>query len=648
MRISSLSTFPAQRAALPVETVYNDALALYEGGDLLDALELLATIDEAGIRSDPRIAALLANTHLKLGNLAAAAERFELLAGLLPAKRAFFLKFAATLYQRCRENERLAAIGLEVILAGQAEQPLVLAILEAMLQQNRVTEIEPLLVHLDGSDPKHFYFLLGYYRRMGDRERCYRSMVQGAALFPEEIGFNVEMYSFARGACDFPVMRAFDALMRTPRTAFAEEIFISEPVLRRLYWCENESELAKPSQESRYLALQKTSSRLRRTVAPYGEKLRIGYISDEFGHYIVMQVIEQVLRHHDRERFDFRFFCYTGKHARRYQDQWPDWMRQAVIPIRDMSDEAAAKAIADERIDILVDLKGHTQGARQNVMRLTDAPVTATYIGYPGTVAGADIDYIISDRIVTPDSSKPHYAEKLCRLPEVQMPNRPFDARQITTQSRRDWGLPDDRFVFASFNGMNKMTPRVMDLWCRILRDAPDAVFWLLCSDEDFTRRNLLTEFRRQGIDETRIIPTGKVAAIEDYLGRARLADLALDMLPYNGHSTTADLLRAGLPVLTVKGTAYQSRVSWSLLRACGIEELAADDDDGYCAIASRFANNPASLSPIRARLEASRAQSPIFNPERMARHIESAFELMAERARLGLAPDHIDVPALP
>ncbi|MDB5554085.1 MAG: hypothetical protein JWL86_4069, partial [Rhizobium sp.] len=552
MRILSLSTSPAQRAALPVESIYKHALALYEAGDLPGALDLLAAVDEAGIRSDPRLAALLANTHLKLGNLPAAAERFALLADLVPAKRGFFLKFAVTLYQRCGEKQRLATIGPEVILDGQAEQPLVLAILDAMLQQNRIPEIEPLLVHLDRSDPKHFYFLLAYYRRIGDKERCYGAVVEGSARFPGEIGFNVEMYSYARGACDFPVMRTFDALMQTPRTPFAEEIFISEPVLRRLYWCEDEGELAKPSQESRYLALQKMpyslSGRLRRPISPQDEKLRIGYISDEFGHYIVMQVIETVLRYHDRERFDVRFFCYTGKHARRYQDQWPDWMRESVIPIRDMSDEAAAEAIADEKIDILIDLKGHTQGARQNIMRLTDAPVTATYIGYPGSVTGADIDYVISDRIVTPDSSRPHYEEKLCRLPEVQMPNRAFNAGQITPQSRRDWGLPDDRFVFASFNGMNKMTPRVMDLWCRILRDAPEAVFWVLCGDDDFTRRNLLKEFYRQGIDEARIIPTGKVASVEDYLSRVRLADLALDMLPYNGHSTTADLLRAGLP----------------------------------------------------------------------------------------------------
>lgn len=647
-----MSTFSAQRAARPIETIYNEALALYECGNLPDALNQLASIDETGVRSDSRIAALLANTHLKLCNLDAAAERFELLAELIPPKRSFFLKFATTLYQRTANDERLAAIGAEVIVAGQAEQPLILDILQAMLRQNHVGELEPLLAHLDRSRPQHFNFLVAFYRRAGDKERLYGAVVEGAKRFPAEIGFRVEMYSLARAVCDFPLMREFDLLMRVPRTPSAEELFVSEPVLRRLYWCEDEIELAKPSQESRYLALRKTSiptpRPVRRPISPRGEKLRIGYISDEFGHYIVMQVLESVLRHHDRARFDFRFFCYTGINARKYQNQWPEWMRQGVVPIRDLSDEAAAEAISDEKIDILVDLKGHTQGARQNIMQLTDAPVTATYIGYPGTVTGADIDYVISDRIVTPDSSKPHYEERLCRLPEVQMPNRAFDAGQIKTQSRNNWGLPDDRFVFASFNGMNKMTPRVMDLWCRILRDAPEAMFWMLCGDDDFTRRNLLAEFHRQGINESRIVLTGKVASIEDYLSRARLADLALDMLPYNGHSTTADLLRAGLPVLTVKGRAYQSRVSWSLLRACGVEDLAADDDGAYCMLASGFANDPATLSPIRAKLEAARASSPIFNPERMARHIESAFELMAERARLGLAPDHIDVTALP
>ena len=652
MRISILVTLSAQCAAIPIERLYNEALTLYEGGKLPEALDRLGMINEAGIRSDPQIAALLANIHLKLGNLTAAAERFELLAELMPRKRSSFLNFAATLYHSAAHDERLAAIGAGVIVTGGADQPLTLAILQAMLRQDRIGELEPLLAYLDRSQPQHFHFLIAFYRRTGNKERSYSSVVDGARRFPADIGFSVDMYAQARAVCDFPVMREFDRLMQAPRTPFAEEIFISEPVLRRLYWCEDESELAKPSQESRYLALQTRSipapRHVCREISPPGEKVRIGYISDEFGNYIVMQVIESVLRHHDRDRFDFRFFCYTGLNARKHQSQWPDWMRRAVVPIRDLSDEAAAAAISDARIDILVDLKGHTHGARQSIMRRTDVPVTATYIGYPGTVTGAGIDYIISDPIVTPDGSKPYYEEKLCRLPDVQMPNRTFDAGQIKMQTRKDWGLPDDRFVFASFNGMNKMTPRVMDLWCRILRDAPDAVFWVLCGDDDFTRQNLLAEFQRQGIQASRVILTGKVVSIEDYLSRARLADLALDMLPYNGHSTTADLLRAGLPVLTVKGKAYQSRVSWSLLRACGIEDLAVDDDDAYCATASDFANDPATLLPLRARLEAARARSRIFNPERMARHIESAFEAMAERARLGLAPDHIDVPALP
>jgi predicted O-linked N-acetylglucosamine transferase (SPINDLY family) len=647
--ISGLQAFRAPIQGL-IMTVDEDlspdiasvARGFYDSGNFARVLALLPA---AGISDvDPRVLGYAANANLKLGRPAAAADCFVAMADRVSTERWFALKSAATLYLRVADTGKLAGIAAAAIRANPTDPACAFSVLRAVHAMLPLETVEPLLDYLNHRNGEHVHFIIHFYReRKKDFARAYSEIIKGVEKCPDDGFLLILRYSWARVACDFPLLRAFDHLMALPRSPVAEKIFLNETALDRLYWSDNEEAQTAPVAHAQRFVRNGHYSRRRREVGDASRPLRIGYISNDFGHEVVMTVFRPVLERHDPGSVEIRLFCYSSPEVREFQRNWSEKLRAAIVPIADLTDQQAAEVIAAAEIDILVDLKGHTRGERLPIMRLTDAPVTATYLGYPGS-AFAGIDYVITDPVVTPDTSKPFYDEKLCRLPEVQMPNGPLTDNPCRF-SRGELGLPENSFVFASFNGQQKITPRTLDLWVRILAQTPASVLWLACS-EMLAAENLRAEFSRLGIDPQRIIFNTKIS-FPDHIGRLALADLVLDTLPYNGHSTTADMLRGGLPVLTVKGNSYHSRVSWSLLKSCGIEELAAENDEDYCRVAAELARNPARLGEIRHRLRNNRAASPLFDPDRMARHLERAYQMMAERARAGLAPDHFDVPPL-
>jgi predicted O-linked N-acetylglucosamine transferase (SPINDLY family) len=267
-----------------------------------------------------------------------------------------------------------------------------------------------------------------------------------------------------------------------------------------------------------------------------------------------------------------------------------------------------------------------------------------TWLGYPGSVPGVGLDYTISDRIVTPDSSKPHYEEKLCRLPECYQPNDSVSRPRPRPARRADHGLPEGAFVYASFNNVYKINREMVAVWADILRRTPDSVFWCLAPVP--ARANLLEAFAAERVDAERLVFAGAI----DYaahIDRVALADLALDTFPCNGHTTTSDLLWAGVPVLALSGESFASRVSESLLSAIGLEEMAVRDRAAYADLAVRLHDDRPLLAFYAERLARNLSSAPLFDSTRFTRHLESAFAAMAARARAGLPPDHIDVPAM-
>ena len=413
-----------------------------------------------------------------------------------------------------------------------------------------------------------------------------------------------------------------------------------------IMWCDDESLNARVTRMHGGTPFT-AQSRLARRSRPhvFGERIRVGYLSNDIcDQHATMRLFQGVLLCHDREKFDITLYCHTDDDVLS-ADQGLRNQYGTIVPIRALDDAHAADLIRARGIDILVDLKGHTKDARISLVNRGLAPIQVAYLGFPGSGTGIDCDYIIGDRIVTPDASRPYYHEKFCRLPDSYQANDRLHRVLPPPATRESLGLPAEAFVIASFNAVKKITPRTARLWARILVAIPQSILWMMCDDDN--ARAYFTAFMASfGVAAERI-HFARRADYPAHVARLQAADIALDTFPTNGHTTTSDKLWAGLPVLTFKGRNFTSRVSESLLTAIGMPELVADDEDGLVDLCIAFAGNPVRLGEIRARLAENRLVAPLFDTARFTRHLERAYEMMVERERQGLEPDHFDVPAL-
>lgn len=388
----------------------------------------------------------------------------------------------------------------------------------------------------------------------------------------------------------------------------------------------------------RYAGLAKQA--LTRTAVMARKKLRIAYISADFrDHPVTHQAIE-LFERHDRTRVETFGICLwpvpdtaMGARVRSAFDHF--------IECYDRADVDIARRLADLQIDIAIDLGGHTDKARPQVLAFRPAPVTATYIGYPGTLGGDYVDYIIADRWTIPPDCERHYAEHVVRLPLCFMPSDSTLQPSLRPVSRAEEGLPADGFVFANFNKSDKLTPEVFDIWMRLLTSVPGSVLWLNVQLQT-ARNNLVREAGSRGIDPARLVFAARTPSREDHLARLTLADLFIDTFPYNAHATTADFLYAGVPVLTVIGRTFASRVAASLLSKAGTEGLIASSLGEYEAQAIALANDPARLDDWRRIIAAHRHSEA--DTERLARAVEDAYFAMWDRRVRGLAPQGFDV----
>jgi predicted O-linked N-acetylglucosamine transferase (SPINDLY family) len=313
-----------------------------------------------------------------------------------------------------------------------------------------------------------------------------------------------------------------------------------------------------------------------------------------------------------------------------------------IIDISAMGDVEATAAIRAQGIDILVNLNGYFGAQRNGVFARRAAPIQVNYLGFPGTLGAGFMDYIIADPHVLPAEHRRFYSEKVAWLPHCYQAND--DRRDIAAVSptRQDCGLPSDGFVFCCFNNVYKITPQAFARWMRILVVIDGSVLWLL-DDSEAAVANLRREAEARGVDSGRLIFAKRVPPAE-HLARHRCADLFLDTLPYNAHTTASDALWAELPLLTCEGTTFAGRVAASLLRALDLPELIAADGDAFERRAIELARQPAQLSALRDKLAHARLAAPLFNTRRTARDIEAAFRLMQARRLAGLAPHHLAV----
>ena len=367
------------------------------------------------------------------------------------------------------------------------------------------------------------------------------------------------------------------------------------------------------------------------------DRIRIAYLSADFRNHAVAYLTAGLFECHDKPRFETTAISFVPAEdptiRRRFENAF-----ERFIDVEDKNDGEIANLLRQNEIDIAIDLMGHTQHARLGVFARRPAPIQVFYLGYAGTLGANFIDYIIGDQTVIPEEHRAFYTEQVVWLPDsylVTDHRRPISPR---TPTRRECGLPEDGFVFCSFNNSYKISPKIFQLWMRLLHATPNSVLWLSQADP-MMLTNLRREAERCGVSAQRLIFAPKLPENADHLARQRLADLFLDTLPYNAHSTTSDALWAGLPVLTCLGETFAGRVAASLLKAVGLPELITTSLDGYEALALKLAQEPALLGSIKAKLARNRDSFPLFDTARFTRHIEAAYETMWQRYQRGEPP---------
>jgi predicted O-linked N-acetylglucosamine transferase (SPINDLY family) len=305
-----------------------------------------------------------------------------------------------------------------------------------------------------------------------------------------------------------------------------------------------------------------------------------------------------------------------------------------------MSEQQMANAIHADGIDILVDLKGHTFGNRLGAFARRPAPIQATWLGFPGTSGASYIDYFIGDPRVTPIEHADHYSERIAQMPHSYQPNDGQRFRPQTALTRAQCGLPEGVPVLACFNQSFKIGPDNFAAWMRIMQAVPESLLWVL-EDNAQATQNLQREAVAAGVDPARLRFAPR-APLQVHLARLPLADLMLDNWPCNAHTTASDALWMGLPIVTLAGEIFASRVCASLLHAVGLDELACDSVQQYEDTAIALLRDPERLRGLRRHLDEGRATFPLFDGKRFAADLEGLYERMVERERLGLAPDHL------
>ncbi len=369
------------------------------------------------------------------------------------------------------------------------------------------------------------------------------------------------------------------------------------------------------------------------------DRIRVAYLSGDFGDHPVAQGLSEILEYHDRTHFELIGLS-SGpddgsalrKRISNSFDQFHD--------VRSQSDSGAARFIRGLEVDVLVILAPHTANSRLGILAHRPAPIQIS--GMSAWTSGADfIDYILADARVLPFEERPYFTEKIVHLPDSFFAVESQQQVNVDFSTREHEGLPSHSFVFCCFNNSFKLTPRTFDIWMSLLRRIDGSVLWLKQSNSTM-KENLIREAVTRNIDPTRLVFASSLPSLSAHLARHRFADLFLDTLPYCAHTTAKDALWTGLPVLTQAGKTFVGRVSASLLDAIGLPELITETEEEYESKAVELASEPQKLQAIRARLQLNRLTEPLFNTRLFTRHLESAYQKIYERHQKGLPPDDL------
>ncbi len=489
-------------------------------------------------------------------------------------------------------------------------------------------------------DPRHTTSLLN----RGGALRALRRPVEAAATFARLLDIDPD-FSYADGNCLHARLHACD----WEEFAAARARIESGVAAGRLVDMPFQFLAISASAAAQRRCAALYAADIRREAVPlwrgarYGHRrIRLAYVSGDFGFHPVSYLMAELFESHDRNRFEVYAVSLRAPGSAPFDVR----VRAAFehfIDASAMSDLEVARAMHAHEIDIAVDLAGYTDMPRAGIYAYRPAPVHAAYLGYAGTLDNGCIDYLVADPVAIPPAAAGHYGEQVVRLPGSFMP-RDTSLVPAPAPRRAAAGLPEQGFVFCCFNNAYKLNPPMFGVWMGLLAAVPGSVLWLTDLGEP-AHAHLRREAAARGIDPVRLVFAAKTGAIEEHLGRLVLADLFLDTLPYNAHTTASDALWAGVPVLTCAGEAFASRVAASLLVAAGLPGLVTSSLEEYEALALALVADRARLAGLRQHLLQRRAGGSLFNTKRLRLQLEDAYLHMYQRSDQGLAPAAFEVP---
>jgi predicted O-linked N-acetylglucosamine transferase (SPINDLY family) len=614
------------------------AVRAHQAGNLGEAARLYSAVLQASPRNYHALY-LLGFIQFQQGNYADAARGIGEAVKINPHAPDAFYNLGCALQNLQRRDEAVAAFDRAIALKPDYAEALInrgVALMALRRHQDAVASFDAalFLTPRDAEALSNRATALFEIKRYEDAAAGYENLIAAVPDFPYAMG----NLALARAyACDW---RGFDA----DRIRLGVDVMARKPAISP----HGSTLILDDPQVQHVCALRWVTDRCPPSPMPLWqgeiyahEKIRVAYLSADFYAHATAFLIAGVFEHHDRSRFDVTLVSFG------HDDN--SAMRARLIAGCDRFIDAAAKSdteialmLRQMEIDIAVDLKGFTEGCRPGIFALRPAPVQVNYLAHPGTMGADYMDYIIGDETIMPLAHSRYYSEKIVRLPDCYQANDSKRRVSAHTPPRADAGLPPNGFVFACFNNSYKITPPVFDIWMRLLDAVDESVLWLL-EDNSAASLHLKHEAIARGVAAHRLVFAPRVN-MEDHLARQRLADLFLDTLPCNAHTTASDALFAGLPVLTVLGATFAGRVAASLLRAANLPELIAPSLSEYEGLALRLAHEPVRVLALKDKLMRNRESVPLFDTARFTRHLEAAFASMWERAQNGLPPAEFSI----
>ena len=476
-------------------------------------------------------------------------------------------------------------------------------------------------IALSDEDKKIYILALNSLGRVLETERNFQEseqfLTQSLLLNPDQPKVISHWVHLRQKQCEWPVYKPVLGVTKASMIA-------GTSALAMLSASNNPQEQLENSQNFVAEKVDKNLPQLVEGQAPYKhDKIRIGYLSSDFRTHAVSLLTVELYELHDRNKFEIYGFCFTPPDDSALRARVIDGM-DTFISVNDMTDEEAARCIHSHEIDLLVDLQGLTSGVRPNILAYRPAPVQVTYLGFPGTTALPNIDYVIGDEFLIPPELAAYFSETPLYMPHVfQVSDRKRPVGEKPT--RESCELPDDAFVFCSFNNNYKITEEMFACWMRILKRVPDSVLWLL-ADNEWSHDNMVNTAMAHGIEKERLIFASRVTPA-DYLARYQVADVFLDCTPFNGGTTANDALFMGLPILTLTGKTFASRMAGSLLHSLGLDELITYNFEDYEEKAVELAANRSHVADLRRSIEARRSTCNLFNMPQQVRDIETLYE---------------------